>query len=378
MFGEVLVCATIQPSFEILKWIGGGGFGQVFKVLRNNQIVACKQVLTDDKEFALAEHTHMTLVRGGPHIVAVHDDVEWNSSTKTLSFFMDYHKGKHLDRLVNMLAAAGHRFTEVQIIDIAYQIAVALEYCHSKNILHQDMKPMNVLLEKPWNPLLESDVPNIYVTDFGIASHVRTLGTRFTGQRGTPPYEAPEIRGQDCLAAFSQKSDVYAFGCVLYRLCTLRDPDQAAGLKPSEISQDYSIDLLSLVSSMLSYDRVDRPTASEVKDMLLTIARTTISTASQECRTCKRVLFSSNQLRKHLKETGHSRKSDLYRTDEQMTILQRPAPETSVDGEAEFKIKGIAELPSSKMTNTESKHSPCAVCLRQFKSKGKFFQHLHY
>jgi hypothetical protein len=48
-----------------------------------------------------------------------------------------------------------------------------------------------VLLDRPWDPLLEPNVPDVYVTDFGIASHVRTLGTRFTGQRGTPPYEAP-------------------------------------------------------------------------------------------------------------------------------------------------------------------------------------------
>jgi hypothetical protein len=64
-------------------------------------------VRTDDPEFALAEHTHMTLVRGGPHIVQVHDDVEWNPSKRTLSFFMDYHKRNDLDRVVNMVEAAG-------------------------------------------------------------------------------------------------------------------------------------------------------------------------------------------------------------------------------------------------------------------------------
>lgn len=166
----------------------------------------------------------MTRVRGGPHIAAVHDGLEWNTKTKSLSFFMDYYKGKDLDRQVQILRAAGlvclfcppfqflniyrERFTETQIIDIAYQIAAALEYCHSKSILHQDIKCMNgrtisqllyifivtratVLLGEPWDPITQETVPSLYLADFGIASHVQTIGTRMTGARGTPGYEAP-------------------------------------------------------------------------------------------------------------------------------------------------------------------------------------------
>jgi hypothetical protein len=156
----------------------------------------------------------------------------------------------------------------------------------------------------------------------------------------------------------------------------LHDPEEAAGLKPFEISHNYTIELLSLVSSMLSYDRDERPTASEVKDLLLTFARTTISPTTQECRTCQRVFFSANQLRKHLKETGHFRKSASYDKHEWTTMPGSPTPKTSINDDAEFKIKGIAELLSVRMTKDEKEHRPCAVCLRQFKSKGKFFQHL--
>jgi hypothetical protein len=48
-----------------------------------------------------------------------------------------------------------------------------------------------VLLREPWNPMTQRDVPDLFVADFGIASHVQTVGTRITGQRGTPGYEAP-------------------------------------------------------------------------------------------------------------------------------------------------------------------------------------------
>ena len=101
---------------------------------------------------------------------------------------------------------------------------------------------MNVLLKEPWNPLTQKNVPDLYVADFGIASQVQTLATRITGGRGTPGYEAPEIRGFQ--AAFSQKSDVYAFGCILYRLCTLEDPSILDDVRPLDISGDYSMELL--------------------------------------------------------------------------------------------------------------------------------------
>jgi hypothetical protein len=49
----------------------------------------------------------MALVKGGPYIATVHDDVEWNPETNTLSFFMDYYKGEDLERLVPFLLASG-------------------------------------------------------------------------------------------------------------------------------------------------------------------------------------------------------------------------------------------------------------------------------
>lgn len=82
----------------------------------------------------------MRALRGAPHIAALHDGLEFNRKTSTLSFFMDYYRGKDLDRQVQMLRGAAERFSEPQIVEIGYQIAVALELCHNMNILHQDME----------------------------------------------------------------------------------------------------------------------------------------------------------------------------------------------------------------------------------------------
>lgn len=71
-----------------------------------NQVVACKQVHFEDAEAALDEYDHMKALRGAPHIAALHDGLEYNRKTSTLSFFMDYYKGKDLDRQVQMLRGA--------------------------------------------------------------------------------------------------------------------------------------------------------------------------------------------------------------------------------------------------------------------------------
>lgn len=60
----------------------------------------------------------------------------------------NYYRGEDLVRQVQMLCGAAERFSESQIVEIGYQIAVALELCHSMDILLQDIKPMNVLLKE--------------------------------------------------------------------------------------------------------------------------------------------------------------------------------------------------------------------------------------
>lgn len=69
----------------------------------------------ENAEAALDEYDHMRALRGGPHIAALHDGLEWNPSTKTLSFFMDYYKGKDLDRQVQMMRGAAYVTTMLSL-----------------------------------------------------------------------------------------------------------------------------------------------------------------------------------------------------------------------------------------------------------------------
>ncbi|KAL5119891.1 hypothetical protein ACEQ8H_002253 [Pleosporales sp. CAS-2024a] len=294
-----------KPSYQVLKWIGSGGFGQVFKVVRRGQ--------------------------------------------------------------VQMLRGAAEQFAESQIIEIGFQIAVALEFCH-------------VLLMDPWNPITQRDVPDLVVADFGIASHVQTVGTRITGQRGTPGYEAPEIRGKGVAAAFSQKSDIYAFGCILYRLCSLTEPVIVDDIEAKHISMDYSMHLLSLISTMLRSDRDERPTASQVKDQLSVIARQLFQPKDITCRACQQSFASKSQLWKHVKATGHNRHEPC----------SSAPPTDGFQPESGFKVRGFAdalakyyyddnddEEEEEEEVQMPADPSPCFVCYKHFGSKRQFFGHLY-
>jgi hypothetical protein len=68
--------------------------------------VSCKQVQLEYVEVALDEYDHMKILRGAPHIATLHDGLEYNRKTITLSSFIDYYKGKDLERQVQVLRSA--------------------------------------------------------------------------------------------------------------------------------------------------------------------------------------------------------------------------------------------------------------------------------
>ena len=94
------------------------------------------------------------------------------------------------------------------------QISLGLAYIHSKNILHRDLKPMNIFLKK--NNLIK-------IGDLGVAKMLQT-NTKAITYIGTPYYLSPEVcEGKP----YNSKSDVWALGCILYELCTFKKPFNA-------------------------------------------------------------------------------------------------------------------------------------------------------
>jgi serine/threonine protein kinase len=110
-----------------------------------------------------------------------------------------------------------------EIVALAAQIARGLDALHERGILHRDVKPSNVLLDKDGTAAL---------ADFGLARMADSTCVTDTGVLlGTPHYLAPElIAGSEA----TTQSDIYAFGCVLYECITGRPPF-AEATRPAEV-----------------------------------------------------------------------------------------------------------------------------------------------
>ncbi|MEW6360418.1 MAG: protein kinase [Planctomycetota bacterium] len=197
--------------YEIISELGSGGMGVVYKA-RNvslDKIVAIKvlpeYISAHDRELlarfirearsaAKLEHPNITPVYFAGRI------------GKRYFIEMQYVEGKSLAELVEKKG----RFTPAAATRIVEQTARALKVAHENGIIHRDVKPSNIILDRNGAPK---------VTDFGLAKVAETeTGVTASGQvLGTPDYMSPEqSRGEDV----DKRSDIYSLGATYYMLLT--------------------------------------------------------------------------------------------------------------------------------------------------------------
>src|SRR3990172_2066641 len=111
------------------------------------------------------------------------------------------------------------RLSTPDALHVLTQLAGALDYAHSRNVVHRDVKPVNILV----SPALW-----VWVTDFGIAkSELSTNLTMAGGVLGTPDYMSPEqAKGEDVDA----RSDLFSLGCILFECVTGEKPFRSPSL----------------------------------------------------------------------------------------------------------------------------------------------------
>jgi serine/threonine protein kinase len=206
---------TTLGSYRILSSVGQGGMARVYKAYQENldREVAIKVLppwYAADSNFVERFNLEARLVArlSHPNIVTVHDASEQNGH---LYIVMQLVSGGTLKQRLDQLHLQGKVMGTPEVVQIFAQLAEALSYAHEQGIIHRDIKPVNVLLDRSGRPIL---------SDFGIAKVLAgTKGglTRPGAGVGTPEYMSPEqCKG----GAVDGRADIYALGIMLFEVMT--------------------------------------------------------------------------------------------------------------------------------------------------------------
>jgi eukaryotic-like serine/threonine-protein kinase len=209
-----LLQEALEGRYRLERELGRGGMAMVYLALdlKHDRPVALK-VMHPELAPVLGPERFLREIRlvarlQHPHIITVLDSGEANGH---LWYTMPYVRGQTLRERLRQ---------EVQLpvdtaVDIAKQVALALDYAHHEGVIHRDLKPENILLTED----------QALVADFGVAKAVEEAGrpqlTEAGMALGTPTYMAPE---QATGAPVDARSDVYALGCVLYEMLAGEPP----------------------------------------------------------------------------------------------------------------------------------------------------------
>ena len=190
--------------------IGQGSFGTVFKVRRKSdkQILVMKMIKipTLSKKHQQESLHEVTILSSlnNPYIVKYYESFVENS---TLHIIMEYCEKGDLSQILKK-----QPLNESKIWKFFIQICIGLEYLHSRQILHRDIKTLNIFL---------SADDSVRIGDLGVAKIMNNTAAFAQTQVGSPYYLSPELCEEK---PYNNKSDVWALGCVLYEMCTGKHP----------------------------------------------------------------------------------------------------------------------------------------------------------
>jgi ABC-type transport system substrate-binding protein len=200
---------TIIAGFRVESLLGEGAMGTVYlaEETTSGRHVALKLLapeLASDERFRarFLRETELAASLDHPHVVPTLASGEENG---TLYLAMAHVEGSDLRKL---LRSEG-RFDPERAIDLISQVASALDAAHAAGLVHRDVKPANILVERT------DEGERAYICDFGLARHVTSVSslTSDRGFVGTIDYVPPEqVEG----GTVDGRADVYSLGCVLF------------------------------------------------------------------------------------------------------------------------------------------------------------------
>lgn len=257
-------------NYIVTSIIGSGCFGTCYKVKHktSHEEFVWKAVnygqMSEEKKESLVSEVNVLSKLKHPNIVRYFNHIIHKKSS-TLYIIMEYCSGGDLSKVINHCTKYSQYLDETFIWRVLYQIALALNVCHSKcasTVLHRDIKPANVFLDAD---------NNVKLGDFGLAKILDEKEHFTETVVGTPLYMSPElIRNKK----YNKKSDIWALGCLIYEVSALVPPFYGNSFKNlslninegkfNRIPDIYSDDLQVMIDFLLSIESERRPSVDVV------------------------------------------------------------------------------------------------------------------
>ncbi|XP_062466250.1 serine/threonine-protein kinase Nek4 isoform X5 [Pezoporus occidentalis] len=251
-------------AYCFLRAVGKGSYGEVSLVRHrqdSKQYVIKRLNLKNasNRERKAAEQEAQLLSQlKHPNIVTYRES--WQGEDGLLYIVMGFCEGGDLYH--KLKEQKGQLLPENQVVEWFVQIAMALQYLHEKHILHRDLKTQNVFLTR---------TNIIKVGDLGIARVLENQYDMASTLIGTPYYMSPELFSNK---PYNYKSDVWALGCCVYEMATLKHAFNAKDMnslvyriiegKLPPMPKDYSPQLVEIIRTMLSKRPEERPSVKSI------------------------------------------------------------------------------------------------------------------
>ncbi|XP_061213261.1 serine/threonine-protein kinase Nek4 isoform X2 [Neopsephotus bourkii] len=251
-------------AYCFLRAVGKGSYGEV-SLVRHRQDskqyiikrLNLKSVSNRERKAAEQEAQLLSQLKH-PNIVTYRES--WQGEDGLLYIVMGFCEGGDLYH--KLKEQKGQLLPENQVVEWFVQIAMALQYLHEKHILHRDLKTQNVFLTR---------TNIIKVGDLGIARVLENQYDMASTLIGTPYYMSPELFSNK---PYNYKSDVWALGCCVYEMATLKHAFNAEDMnslvyriiegKLPPMPKDYSPQLVEIIRTMLSKRPEERPSVKSI------------------------------------------------------------------------------------------------------------------